>query len=182
MIISDKTREMLFTGAQRSIDLNDNHMQSMVPPSQSALDASTRFEPMQMLLDGTGYLVSPLPIPSSSTTKHCTEFNGSVDCGSSATSLRSQTPVTSAPAVSGQLRLDSKGHLTAPLHDDAMDCDSDIQVTNGGAVPGAGHSSSACGGARGGLHKFGFKSTKQASQKSGGNRGKINVVLLLPAG
>lgn len=168
---SEKTHEKLFSGAHRSIDVNDNHMQPVAAPSQSLLEAASRFQPTQALLNSAGCLISPLPLSSCAAAgRQCSDFNGWLDC-SSGPSLRCQSTTTCLPAASGQMCLDSNGQLTAPM-DPAMDCDSDVQLNNGGvtgdADQGRGHAASA----RGGLNRFGFKSTKQASRMAGASQGK----------
>ena len=147
----------------------------MAAPVQSPLDAKFKFQPTQTLLDGTGHLLPCFLLSSSAVAgKQCGDFSSWVDCSGS--SLRHQPTPTPRPhaAASGQMCLDSSGQLTAPL-DCAMDCDTDAQVNCGSVVGVGGQGKSVAASAGGGgLHRFGFTSTRQASRVAGAAQGKAS--------
>ncbi|KAL8590332.1 hypothetical protein ACOMHN_006448 [Nucella lapillus] len=106
-----------------------------------------------------------------------TDFGQKDTCGrfsswmhSDSSVFRQYSPVTSLPATEGQLRLDSKGHLTAPLHstaDSSMDCDTDPpqpSFSGGLAMGEGGRKSTMARGGRG-LERWGFMSGNASGPK-----------------
>ena len=166
--LSEKTHEKLFSGAHRSSDVNDNHVEPAAACSKSPLESMSRFQPSHAPLDSSVCLVPPFPLNGCAAAGgECRDFNGWVDC-SNGPSLRCQTTATCLPAASGQMCLNSSGQLMAPAHC-AMDCDGDGQMDCGGVAPSVDVSQgkSQVASARGGLHSFGFKSVKRASPMAG---------------
>ncbi|KAK7505427.1 hypothetical protein BaRGS_00003172 [Batillaria attramentaria] len=148
--VYEKTRQMLFSGAHR--DINENHMTSSITPQAVSLKAAV--EPTQSRLDSQGHLLPPSHGFTSQTA-----FKGSPDMSPSLATSEAFGGMPEAKAlepIPGQLCLDSRGQLTAP-----MDCDAPTDRNGCGAFVDDGAVSRTHG-----LGRFGFKSTKQASGKA----------------